>query len=52
MIKRRYPDAEIQTRSIEGMKNRRRIWVRMRATLPDGDITTVMLNSNETDSDA
>jgi hypothetical protein len=35
IIKQRYPDAEIQTRRVEGDARRRRIWVRIKANVPD-----------------
>jgi hypothetical protein len=36
IIKRRYPDVDIQTRAIPGgTKTRRRIWVRVKTTVPD-----------------
>lgn len=35
IIKRRYPDAETQTRAIQGNKTRRRIWVRIKTSVPD-----------------
>jgi hypothetical protein len=35
IIKKRYPDAEIQTRAVEGNRARRRIWVRIKTPVPD-----------------
>lgn len=35
IIKKRYPDAEIETRAVPGSKTNRRIWVRIRAEVPD-----------------
>lgn len=34
-IKKNYPRAELETRSINGTKNRRRIWVRVKVQVPD-----------------
>lgn len=35
MIKKRFPDVEVSTRSVPNAKNRRRIWVRVRVDVPD-----------------
>lgn len=35
IIKKRYPDVEVMSRKVEGDTKRRRIWVRVKTTIPD-----------------